>query len=443
MFHAMDKDGSADISIEEFTDFLRERSEQQEAEQKDPKTINKDGKKQQDDQKAAASKPIVKKTAVRKTVNSKSTTDDAWSRTMGDLSSLHAEKSTLAEPLRLSATSEDILDRSGGALVLSKENKDANEMTPRKNMSRENSWNASKNAGGNESSARDSPCRTSPARVPAQTDTTKQIHAIPRPLVQAGAISRSNSEGSYEDIDVAALTSANDDVPDSVAKGRIVISPPVPKSTLKTQQKSEVTKMEAPKSSTKPDASNKPDTGKTAQRFLDKFKKTKSENISAPKVNQDSASGGDLSKSVDFSLPRKEPQDMHRSKSENSAARRPPLPLKPSLSGIINSKITSFHIRNKSQELEELPGGVSAAASYLPPPQTEIGAVMGVVLEGWLEKKSSVTGLFQKRFVVLAFGKASHMRGGLSSAGEDFMELRIFKRAVESAWGNAPIEVKL
>mgnify|MGYP003386864571 FL=1 len=66
---------------------------------------------------------------------------------------------------------------------------------------------------------------------------------------------------------------------------------------------------------------------------------------------------------------------------------------------------------------------------------------MGVVLEGWLEKKSTITGLFQKRFVVLAFGKARHMRGGLSSTGEACLELRIFRRAVESAWGNAPIEV--
>lgn len=67
---------------------------------------------------------------------------------------------------------------------------------------------------------------------------------------------------------------------------------------------------------------------------------------------------------------------------------------------------------------------------------------MGVVMEGWLEKKSTVTGLFQRRFVVLAFGKASHMRGGLSSAGESCLELRIFKRAVEAAWGYAPIEVR-
>lgn len=417
LFHSMDKDGSADISIEEFTAFLKDRGEQE----------NSGNRLEQG--KSEASKPVVKK-SVSKTINTKSAAD-SWALSVDD--QLSPKKGSLAEPVRLSTTSEDILDRSSGALVVSKENKNVNKTPPRSGANQGNTWAQNKHFGGNEYSAVDSPVRDTVDKVKSP-DKSKQVHSIPRPLAQRGVMSRSDSEGSFEEFDIAALTRHNDDIPDSVEKGRLVINPPQPKPRPVVAQST---------SSSSPT----PKAGTTAKKFLDMHKKSKADNTTVEVLEAGNATSlsnnrvEDMSKSVDFSIPRKDPLSMLRTKSENAASLRPPLPAKPSWSGIINSKIASFRIRGKEPSQDEEVAGVSPSTSYLPPPQTELGAVMGVVLEGWLEKKSSITGLFQKRYVVLAFGKASHMRGGLSSAGEDFMELRIFKRAVESAWGNAPIEV--
>jgi len=74
-----------------------------------------------------------------------------------------------------------------------------------------------------------------------------------------------------------------------------------------------------------------------------------------------------------------------------------------------------------------------------PPPPTELGAEMHVILEGFLEKKSTVTGMYQKRYFVLAFGSILSNAMPLSRGHTSRIELRIFKKYIESAWGTVPI----
>jgi hypothetical protein len=93
-----------------------------------------------------------------------------------------------------------------------------------------------------------------------------------------------------------------------------------------------------------------------------------------------------------------------------------------------------------------------------PPPPSELGVLMRVILEGWLEKKSSKLGIWQKvhslypylsltlslslsqRYFVLAFGN-SIVRSNLP--GAPCIQLQIFKKAMESAWGMVPLGVSL
>ena len=450
IFHSMDTDGSADISIEEFTAFLKQRSEM-DNEDIDQENEEDRNKSQEQVQETKSSDDD------RRNQSKGSRNTDPWARSTSPPTPSVTTRKTASVPelTRLSATSDDILDRSGSAIVVkSKENTD-NNVSSRRPMSPGDSWSrnervSSPSRGNIDSlgSTRDSPPRQGNDEKGGSLKP-KQIHSIPQP--KTSTYSRSSTESSFEDLDLLAMSTQNkkmddddDDNNDSFEKGRIVIPPPKPKDTTDIKKKAPATQ------------------GATAKRYLD-MQKAKSERMaSSHKTDTIAASGipsssrNNTSKSVDFTDPDPVPSltsmpqeniKMNRAQSESAATRsqRPPLPVKASVSNYPNTKLSAFRIRSNQSlsEGEESSGAVdnSAATAPLPPPQTEIGAVMGVVLEGWLEKKSTVTGLFQKRFVVLAFGKASHMREGRSSAGEACMELRIFKRAVESAWGNAPIEV--
>ena len=67
---------------------------------------------------------------------------------------------------------------------------------------------------------------------------------------------------------------------------------------------------------------------------------------------------------------------------------------------------------------------------YEPPPLSEFAEQCGVIVEGFLNKKSAVTGLWQQRYFVL------------SESATQFCVLRIFGKAVVSKWGLLPLEQK-
>jgi hypothetical protein len=67
---------------------------------------------------------------------------------------------------------------------------------------------------------------------------------------------------------------------------------------------------------------------------------------------------------------------------------------------------------------------------YEPPPLSEFAEQCGVIVEGFLNKKSAVTGLWQQRYFVL------------SESTTQFCVLRIFGKAVVSKWGLLPLEQK-
>ena len=67
---------------------------------------------------------------------------------------------------------------------------------------------------------------------------------------------------------------------------------------------------------------------------------------------------------------------------------------------------------------------------YEPPPLSEFAEQCGVIVEGFLNKKSAVTGLWQQRYFVL------------SESATQFCVLRIFGKAVPSKWGPLPLELK-
>ena len=406
VFHAMDKDSSADISIEEFISFLNEQSVEQQEQEKD-----------EDKNKVAT--PV--KSSVTKTGNSGQGSRDSWAASVAENRSpppspALQKQSSISVPdrMRLSTTSEDILDHidNNRSLVVPERSEAAGKSSQR--------YADSKDCD-DEGTAQDN------TPVTTERHDGTPLRDIPKPKYLQNT--DRNDSGSVFDIDVDAYVNQDDDKSDSFDKGRIDIKPAL------TSEKDDA----------KRDGGR--GLGSTAKKYLEMHKKAKSERVlsksNVKKVNVIDTNS--VSKSLDRNvIPPENFLDMQRSHSENTGLSRPPLPLHASLNATTNAKISSFHIRRSLSD--GIPPGEDSdvsgvTPSCLPPPQTELGDVMGVVLEGWLEKKSTVTGLFQKRFVVLAFGKVSHMIGGLSSTNEDVMELRIFKRAVESAWGYAPIEV--
>lgn len=72
----------------------------------------------------------------------------------------------------------------------------------------------------------------------------------------------------------------------------------------------------------------------------------------------------------------------------------------------------------------------SFSAFYKPPPLSDFARANGVIVEGWLEKRSSITGLWLKRFYVLA------------ESSTDFCVLKIYQSAIVSSWGLVPIKLK-
>ena len=63
-------------------------------------------------------------------------------------------------------------------------------------------------------------------------------------------------------------------------------------------------------------------------------------------------------------------------------------------------------------------------------PLSEYALHTGVIIEGWLQKKSDRTRLWQRRYFVL------------SESSTEFCVLRIYYKAVESSWGTLPLKLK-
>ena len=65
-----------------------------------------------------------------------------------------------------------------------------------------------------------------------------------------------------------------------------------------------------------------------------------------------------------------------------------------------------------------------------PPKLSTFALQSGVILEGWLEKKSATTGMWLKRYYVF------------SESETDFGVIKMYKSAVKSLWGDAPTKLK-
>ena len=65
-----------------------------------------------------------------------------------------------------------------------------------------------------------------------------------------------------------------------------------------------------------------------------------------------------------------------------------------------------------------------------PSPLSPFAIKAGVIYEGWLEKTSSITGLWLKRYYVL------------SESNSEFCVLRVYGKAINTKWGMAPINLK-
>jgi hypothetical protein len=84
-----------------------------------------------------------------------------------------------------------------------------------------------------------------------------------------------------------------------------------------------------------------------------------------------------------------------------------------------------------------------------PPPServmSEFARATNVIFEGYLDKKSQILGLWQKRYFVLLKARLPHPHagggGGGGGGGRSRLELRIYTKAAMSAWGMLPVQV--
>jgi len=65
-----------------------------------------------------------------------------------------------------------------------------------------------------------------------------------------------------------------------------------------------------------------------------------------------------------------------------------------------------------------------------PPKLSALALQSGVILEGWLEKKSATTGLWLRRYYIF------------SESETDFCTIKIYKSTVKSLWGEVPVKLK-
>jgi len=124
-------------------------------------------------------------------------------------------------------------------------------------------------------------------------------------------------------------------------------------------------------------------------------------------------------------------QSLHN-ETASSGNQKPILP-------IISTSINSTNSFRSMRDNDNVNVNTSASDLYLqlllpehfqPPPLSDFAEACGVIVEGYLNKKSAVTGLWQKRYFVLA------------ESSTHYCVMRIFGRAVETLWGHAPLNCK-
>lgn len=101
-------------------------------------------------------------------------------------------------------------------------------------------------------------------------------------------------------------------------------------------------------------------------------------------------------------------------------------PLKRSISQSSLSDVSE----NSSKQLFDNNTGMELKILYQPPPLSPFAIKSGVIFEGWLEKTSTITGLWLKRYYVL------------SESNLEFCVLRVYGKAIKTKWGIAPINLK-
>jgi hypothetical protein len=65
-----------------------------------------------------------------------------------------------------------------------------------------------------------------------------------------------------------------------------------------------------------------------------------------------------------------------------------------------------------------------------PKPLSPFAHATGVIFEGWMDKKSTTTGMWLRRYYVLA------------EAGDNVCILREYSKTIEAAWGTVPMKMK-
>lgn len=101
-------------------------------------------------------------------------------------------------------------------------------------------------------------------------------------------------------------------------------------------------------------------------------------------------------------------------------------PLKRSISQSSLSDVSE----NSYKQLFDDNTGMELNRLYQPPPLSPFAIKSGVIFEGWLEKTSTITGLWLKRYYVL------------SESSLEFCVLRVYGKAIKTKWGIAPINLK-
>ena len=101
-------------------------------------------------------------------------------------------------------------------------------------------------------------------------------------------------------------------------------------------------------------------------------------------------------------------------------------PLKRSTSQSSLSDVTEYS--SKQPSVDNIISDVNR--HFQPPPLSAFATKAGVIYEGWLEKTSSITGLWLKRYYVL------------SESASEFCVLRVYSKAIKTAYGTVPINLK-
>jgi archaellum component FlaF (FlaF/FlaG flagellin family) len=280
--------------------------------------------------------------------------------------------------------------------------------------------------------------------VPAVSKPMKSVNPITKKKGVFGFTQYQTDESFNDD----ELDDSNDSISDASATKTV----PLPVSPMRVEIKRAVT---VPSSETVPAADSEPK--KEIVQQIESSLSVQTTTIATSEVKQVSvpSDSADSTAGVDFSIEKKSELDQQKlevmvnkvpvdEKKENNIMTPVTTPLKSvtATTSFINtprrvpvtappaSSLSVLKSLLPHSKLPVIEAELAESTVPFPPKLSKLAMESGVILEGWLEKKSATTGMWLKRYYVF------------SESETDFAVLRIYKSAVKSLWGDVPTKLK-